>query len=456
EPLTFEDVMNIIDLEKPDGVIVQFGGQTPLNLALRLQEAGAKILGTSPDSIDLAEDRRRFSALVRDLGITQPESGTAVSLEEAVAQASRIGYPVLLRPSYVLGGRAMCIAYDQESLLDYMRRAVTASPDHPILVDRFLEDAFEFDVDAIGDGTRVVIGGIMQHIEEAGIHSGDSACVLPAYKISPENLDKIRDLTIQLGMALQVKGLMNVQFAIKDDVIYVLEVNPRASRTVPFVSKSIGIPLARLAAKVMAGRSLEELGFTQEARLSGWFVKEAVLPFIKFPGEDPVLGPEMRSTGEVMGIAASFGHAFAKAQSGSGCPLPVSGTAFISVNDFDKENVVPIARDLQNLGFKLIATLGTATHLTQRGVSVESVYKVNEGRPNVVDHIKNGAVAMIINTPLGRGSYFDEPAIRKSATQHGVPCITTLSAAAAAVAGIRALKEESLTVKSLQEYHRGR
>ncbi len=456
EPLTFEDVMNIIDVERPMGVIVQFGGQTPLNLALALQAAGAPILGTSPDSIDLAEDRKRFGALLRDLEITQPESGTAVSVEESVAIAARIGYPVLLRPSYVLGGRAMCIAYDRESLLDYMRHAVAASPDHPILVDRFLEDAFEFDVDAIGDGVRIVIGGIMQHIEEAGIHSGDSACVLPAYKISPENLRRIREITIQLGMALKVKGLMNVQFAIKDEVIYVLEVNPRASRTVPFVSKSIGVPLARLAAKVMVGRTLQELGFTKEVPLDGWYVKEAVLPFIKFPGEDPVLGPEMRSTGEVMGIAASFGHAFAKAQIGSGCPLPLSGTAFISVNDFDKENVVGIARDLQNLGFRLIATRGTAAHLQGRGVAVERVFKVNEGRPNIVDHIKNGVVAMIVNTPLGRGSYSDEPSIRKSATQHGVPCITTLSAAAAAVAGIRALKEEALTVKSLQEYHAAR
>ncbi len=456
EPLTFEDVMNIIDVERPMGVIVQFGGQTPLNLALALQAAGAPILGTSPDSIDLAEDRKRFGALLRNLEITQPESGTAVSVEEAVAIASRIGYPVLLRPSYVLGGRAMCIAYDRESLLDYMRHAVAASPDHPILVDRFLEDAFEFDVDAIGDGAGIVIGGIMQHIEEAGIHSGDSACVLPAYKISPENLMRIREITVQLGMALKVKGLMNVQFAIKDEVIYVLEVNPRASRTVPFVSKSIGVPLARLAAKVMVGRTLQELGFTKEVPLDGWYVKEAVLPFIKFPGEDPVLGPEMRSTGEVMGIATSFGHAFAKAQTGSGCPLPLSGTAFISVNDFDKENVVGIARDLQNLGFRLIATRGTAAHLQGRGVAVERVFKVNEGRPNIVDHIKNGVVAMIVNTPLGRGSYSDEPSIRKSATQHGVPCITTLSAAAAAVAGIRALREEALTVKSLQEYHAAR
>ncbi len=453
EPLTFEDVMNIVELERPEGIIVQFGGQTPLNLALRLQEAGATILGTSPDSIDLAEDRKRFGNLLRELGITQPESATATSLDEAAAIADRIGYPVLLRPSYVLGGRAMCIAHDRDSLVGYMRRAVAASPDHPILVDRFLEDAFEFDVDTICDEERVVIGGIMQHIEEAGIHSGDSACVLPAYKISRDNLERIRAITGELGMALRVRGLMNIQFAIKDEEIYVLEVNPRASRTVPFVSKSIGVPLARLAARVMVGRSLSEMGFTEEVSLSNWYVKEAVLPFIKFPGEDPVLGPEMRSTGEVMGIASSFGHAFAKAQIGSGCPLPLGGTAFISVNDYDKENVVPVARDLQNLGFRLIATQGTAIHLKGRGITVEPVFKLHEGRPNIVDHIKNGEVAMIINTPLGGGSYVDEPSIRRSATQHGVPCITTLSAAAAAVAGIKALKEEALEIMSIQEYH---
>ena len=298
-----------------------------------------------------------------------------------------------------------------------------------------------------------MIGGIMQHIEEAGIHSGDSACVLPAYKISRDNLERIRAITGELGMALRVRGLMNIQFAIKDEEIYVLEVNPRASRTVPFVSKSIGVPLARLAARVMVGRSLSEMGFTEEVSLSNWYVKEAVLPFIKFPGEDPVLGPEMRSTGEVMGIASSFGHAFAKAQIGSGCPLPMGGTAFISVNDYDKENVVPVARDLQNLGFRLIATQGTAIHLKGRGITVEPVFKLHEGRPNIVDHIKNGEVAMIINTPLGGGSYIDEPSIRRSATQHGVPCITTLSAAAAAVAGIKALKEEALEIMSIQEYH---
>jgi carbamoyl-phosphate synthase large subunit len=452
EPLTFEDVMNIVELEKPEGVLVQFGGQTPLNLALPLHRAGVTILGTSPDSIDLAEDRRRFGDFLRALGIRQPESGTATSVEEAREVARRIGYPVLLRPSYVLGGRAMCIVHDDERLVTYMRHAVEASSERPVLIDRFLEDAFEFDVDAVADGETVAIGGVMQHIEEAGIHSGDSACVLPAYKISPENLARIREITVRLGKELQVRGLMNVQFAIKDGALYVLEVNPRASRTVPFVSKAVGVPLARLAAKVMVGRKLRDLGFTEEPKLNGWYVKEAVLPFVKFPGEDPVLGPEMRSTGEVMGIAPTFGTAFAKAQMASGFTLPTSGTAFISVNDYDKTNVVPIARDLSALGFRLIATRGTARALEQAGLPVEVVNKVGEGRPNIVDHIKNGQVDLVVNTPLGRTSYFDDPAIRKSSYAHGVPCITTLSAAAACVAGIRALREESLSVRPLQDY----
>ena len=452
EPLTFEDVLNIVDVEKPDGVSVQIGGQTPLNLAIPLQNAGVKTLGTSPDSIDLAEDRRRFGNLLRELNVVQPESGTVISVEEARKVASRIGYPVLLRPSYVLGGRAMCIVHDDERLMTYMRQAVDASPDHPVLIDRFLEDAFEFDVDAIADGERVTIGGIMQHIEEAGIHSGDSACVLPAYKITPKNLDRIREVTVSMALELQVRGLMNVQFAIKDDQVYVLEVIPRASRTIPFVSKAIGVPLARLAAQVMAGKTLDELGFTEEPKLNGYYVKEAVLPFVKFPGEDPVLGPEMRSTGEVMGLAPTFGAAFAKAQMACGFTLPTSGTAFISVNDFDKASMIPIAKDLASMGFKLVATRGTARALENVSLSVEAVNKVGEGRPNIVDHIKNGQVDLVINTPLGRISYWDEPAIRKSSYAHGVPCITTLSAAAACVAGIRALREETLEVRPLQEY----
>ena len=453
EPLTFEDVMNIIDVEKPEGVIVQFGGQTPLNLALSLQRAGVPILGTSPDSIDLAEDRKRFGALLDELGVLQPKSGTATSVEEARKIAGRIGYPVLLRPSYVLGGRAMCIVHDDERLVTYMRHAVEASPDRPVLIDKFLEDAFEFDVDAIADSEQVVIGGVMQHIEEAGIHSGDSACVLPAYKISKENLARIREITVALGKKIEVRGLMNVQFAIKDGEVYVLEVNPRASRTVPFVSKAVGVPLARLAARVMIGRTLREMGFTEEPSLEGWYVKEAVMPFLKFPGEDPVLGPEMRSTGEVMGIAPTFGAAFAKAQMASGFTLPTSGTAFISVNDYDKKTVVPIARDLAALGFRLIATRGTARALEEAGLKVETVNKVGEGRPNIVDHIKNRDIALVVNTPLGGVSYWDEPAIRRASYAHGVPCITTLSAAAACVAGIRALREESLDVKALQDLH---
>jgi carbamoyl-phosphate synthase large subunit len=346
----------------------------------------------------------------------------------------------------------MCIVHDEDRLVHYMRHAVEASPDRPVLIDRFLEDAFEFDVDAIADGSTVAIGGIMQHIEEAGIHSGDSACVLPAYKISPENLARIRDITVTLGMRLGVRGLMNIQFAIKDGVVYVLEVNPRASRTIPFVSKAVGVPLARLATKVMIGKSLGELGFTKEPELHGWYVKEAVMPFAKFPGEDPVLGPEMRSTGEVMGMAPTFGNAFAKAQMASGSSLPTSGTAFISVNDYDKQTVIPIARDLASLGFRIMATRGTARALEDSGLSVETVFKVAEGRPNIVDHIKNGQVDLVLNTPLGGGSYGDEPAIRKSAYAHGVPCITTLSAAAACVSGIRALRDEPLSVKPLQEY----
>jgi carbamoyl-phosphate synthase large subunit len=452
EPLTFEDVMNIIEVEKPEGLIVQFGGQTPLNLALPLQRAGVRILGTSPDSIDLAEDRSRFGGLLQQLGVRQPESGTATSEREALEVAGRIGYPVLIRPSYILGGRAMCIVHDDERLNTYMRHAVQASPDHPVLIDRFLEDAFEFDVDAVSDGETVAIGGVMQHIEEAGIHSGDSACVLPAYKISPENLERIREITRTLGRRLEVRGLMNIQYAIKDGVVYVLEVNPRASRTVPFVSKATGVPLARLAAKVMVGHSLRDLGFTREPDLNGWYVKEAVMPFLKFPGEDPILGPEMRSTGEVMGIAPTFGAAFAKAQMASGFALPTSGAAFISVNDNDKGAVVSVAKDLASLGFRIMATRGTARALDQAGLGPEVVNKVGEGRPNVVDHIKNGKVALVVNTPLGGTSYWDEPAIRRSAYTHGVPCITTLSAAAACVAGIRALREESLDVKPLQEF----
>ncbi|MGH9936638.1 MAG: carbamoyl-phosphate synthase large subunit, partial [Blastocatellia bacterium] len=360
EPLTFEDVMSIVELEKPDGVIVQFGGQTPLNLAMRLHKAGVPIIGTSPESIDLAEDRKRFGKLLADLNIPQPVNGAAVSVDEAKRIAASIGYPVLVRPSYVLGGRAMMIVYDEQSLEGYMKNAVEASPEKPVLIDRFLEDAFEVDVDALADGERCVIAGIQEHIEEAGIHSGDSSCVLPPYMVKPEHLETMRRYTRQLAKALEVRGLMNIQFAIKDDIVYVLEVNPRASRTVPFVSKATGAQLAKIAARVMTGRTLAEFNLPDELTVTSFFIKEPVFPFVKFPGVDPVLGPEMRSTGEVMGMADSFGMAFAKAQMGANASLPLEGTAFISVNDNDKQNAVRVAKRLHDLGFKIVATRGTA------------------------------------------------------------------------------------------------
>jgi carbamoyl-phosphate synthase large subunit len=453
EPLTFEDVMNIVELERPEGVVIQFGGQTPLRLALPLFRAGVKILGTSPDAVDLAEDRKRFSALLTELDIPQPESGTATSLAEAKVVADRIGYPVLVRPSYVLGGRAMSIAYDEAHLEGYVREAVLASPEHPILVDRFLEDAYEVDVDAVGDGERVVIGGILQHIEEAGVHSGDSAMVLPTYKIAADHLDTIRRYTRQLGKALQVKGLMNVQYAIKDDVVYVLEVNPRASRTTPFVSKATGVPLAKVAAKVMAGRSLAAQGITEDLTVPRIFVKESVFPFLKLQGSDILLGPEMKSTGEVMGISEDFGIAFAKSQSAAGYTIPTSGSVFISVNDNDKAEMQPLAHELKDMGFQILATKGTAEFLSAHGVAAEMVYKVNEARPNCVDLIKSGKIDIIFNTPLGRESFYDDTAIRKSATLHGVLVVTTLTAAAATVKAIHALRERAIDIVSLQEIH---
>ncbi len=453
EPLTFEDVMNIVELEKPEGVVIQFGGQTPLRLALPLFRAGVKILGTSPDAIDLAEDRKRFSALLTQLDIPQPESGTATSLEEAKAVASRIGYPVLVRPSYVLGGRAMAIVYDERKLEGYVREAVLASPEHPILIDRFLEDAYEVDVDAVGDGERVMIGGILQHIEEAGIHSGDSAMVLPTYKITPPHLETIRRYTRELGLALQVKGLMNVQYGIKDDVVYVIEVNPRASRTTPFVSKATGVPLAKVAARVMAGRSLAEQGMTEDLVVPRTFVKESVFPFLKLQGSDILLGPEMKSTGEVMGISEDFGIAFWKSQAAAGYTMPTSGAVFVSVNDFDKGGVLPLARALRDMGFEILATRGTADFLNAQGVEAEMVYKVNEGRPNCVDLIKSGKIDIIFNTPLGGESFYDDGAIRKSATNHGVLVVTTLTAAAATVRALQAVRERALDIVSLQEIH---
>ncbi|MFN7826770.1 MAG: carbamoyl-phosphate synthase large subunit [Acidobacteriota bacterium] len=454
EPLTFEDVMHIVELEKPKGVIVQFGGQTPLNLAMRLHHAGVPIIGTSPESIDLAEDRKRFGKLLADLNIPQPVNGTAVTVDEAKRVAASIGYPVLVRPSYVLGGRAMMIVYDESSLENYMKNAVEASPEKPVLIDRFLEDAFEVDVDALADGEDCVIAGIQEHIEEAGIHSGDSSCVLPPYMVKTEHLDTMRKYTRILARALSVRGLMNIQFAIKDDIVYVLEVNPRASRTVPFVSKATGVPLAKIASLVMTGRTLKEFGLPEELTVRNFFIKAPVFPFVKFPGVDPVLGPEMRSTGEVMGMADNFGLAFAKAQMSSNASLPLGGTAFISVNDNDKKNAIRIARRLHETGFRIIATRGTAAFLTDAGVPCDRVYKVNEGRPNVVDLIKSDEIDLIVNTPLGRSSYYDERAIRRAAMQYNVVTFTTLTGANAAASAIVAMRAENrLSVISLQEHH---
>ncbi len=452
EPLTAEDVLNIIDTEQPDGVLVQFGGQTPLNIASALAEAGAPISGTSVETIDLAEDRQRFHQLMVELGIPQPEGTTATTREEAVAAARRIGYPVLVRPSYVLGGRNMEIIFDDDMLYAWLDRNLSAHG-HPILIDQFLDDAFEVDVDALCDGVRVTIGGIMQHIEEAGVHSGDSACVLPPYKISAYHLEIIREYTERIGLALRVRGLFNIQFAIKDEEVYVLEVNPRASRTVPFVSKATGKPLARYAAQIAAGMTLEEIGFLEEPAVRGFFVKEAVLPFQKFPGVDARLGPEMRSTGEVMGHADTFGHAFAKAQIAAGTHLPTSGTVLISVNAFDRGAVTKIARDLHRLGFKLTATSGTASYLQSIGLPVSVINKVSEGSPNILDALRAGAIDLIINTPRGGQAHYDGALIRGTAHMLGIPIITTMSAAAAVVQGIRAMQREPFTVRSLQAHH---
>jgi carbamoyl-phosphate synthase large subunit len=458
EPLTFEDVHAVIEREKSAGgdvaCVVQYGGQTPLKLALALQAAGVRILGTSPDSIDLAEDRERFAKLLWDLGIPQAPSGTATSADEAREVASSIGFPVVVRPSYVLGGRAMAIVYDTAALDRYMRHAVQASPEHPILIDKFLEDATEIDVDALADaGGAVVIGGIMEHIEQAGIHSGDSSCVVPPFQLSDRHIATIRDYARRIARALNVIGLMNAQFAVKDDVVYVLEVNPRASRTVPYLSKATGVPLAKVAARLMIGKSLAEQGLADDLHVSGFFVKTPVFPFVRFPGVDTLLGPEMKSTGEVMGGAETFGSAFAKAQMGAGQHLPQTGTAFISVNNQDKPNAVPIARELLALGFTLVATRGTAAYLRAHGLDVDIIFKVNEGRPHVGDEILNRRISLVINTPLGRESFFDDRAVRSVAMLQGVPAITTLTGAAAAVSAIGALRTEGLTVKALQEYH---
>ncbi|HEV2423189.1 MAG TPA: carbamoyl-phosphate synthase large subunit [Terriglobia bacterium] len=454
EPLTFEDVMAIVDREKPEGVIVQFGGQTPLNLARQLEAAGVPIIGTSPQSIDLAEDRKHFGGLLGRMGIPQPENGAAMNAEEARTIANQIGYPVLMRPSYVLGGRAMVIAYDEETLTEYVRRAEDLQQAFPILVDRFLEAATEVDVDALCDGEDVVIAGIMEHIEEAGIHSGDSSCCLPVFEISDRERETLREYTVKLARELGVVGLMNVQYAIQNGKVYVLEVNPRASRTIPYVSKATGVPLAKIAARLMIGRKLREFGLEGELAVQHHFVKSPVFPFIKLAGADTILGPEMKSTGEVMGTASSFGLAFAKAQLAAGQGIPAEGRVFFSVNDHDKPHAVSIARDLLELGFKVVATRGTAEYLRMAGLSVERVHKVNEGRPNVADLVKSGKIDLIINTPLGRASHFDERAIRRAAIQQGITCITTLSAAVAAVQGIRAQRQGGIQVECLQELHR--
>jgi carbamoyl-phosphate synthase large subunit len=455
EPVTYEDVMNIIEHVKPKGVIVQFGGQTPLNLAKALEAAGAPIIGTSPDSIDRAEDRERFSEVVEKLGLLQPPNGIAKSFEQAEQIADRIGYPVVVRPSFVLGGRAMEIVYDRESLDRYMTYAVEASPEKPILIDKFLEAAIELDVDAICDGEMVVVAGIMQHIEEAGVHSGDSACILPPYDLDPEIIEQVRVQTRALAMELKVIGLMNIQYAIRDSEIFLLEVNPRASRTVPFVSKAIGVPLAKMAARVMAGKKLSELGFTEDPTPEYTSAKEVVLPFLKFPGVDTLLGPEMRSTGEVMGVDKNMGLAYAKSQIAAGNTVPDGGTAFISLNKRDKGNAGTLGKDLVDLGFKIIATDGTAEVLRTQGIEVEEVFKVGEGRPNVVDRIINGDINWIINTPLGAASKYDERAIRRSALEHGLPMITTLAAANASVQALIAMREGETNLLSLQEYHAG-
>jgi carbamoyl-phosphate synthase large subunit len=453
EPLTLEDVLEIVEREKPLGVIVQLGGQTPLKLTRPLEAAGVNILGTTPDAIDIAEDRRRFEAIARELGVQQPPNGTATSVDEAVAVASRVGYPVLVRPSYVLGGRAMEIVYDEPSLREYFVRAVRVSEDRPVLVDRFLEDAFEADVDAISDGKRVVIGGIMQHIEEAGIHSGDSACVLPPYLIGEQDMETMRQHTVAFAEALGVVGLINVQYAIKGGIVYVIEVNPRASRTIPFVSKATGVQLASAAARVMLGESLEAVGVTEEIVPPYISVKEAVLPFNKFRESDPILGPEMRSTGEVMGIADSFGAAYAKAQMGADNTLPTTGAILITVNDPDKPTVTPIARRIHAMGFRILATPGTATYLRARGIPTDTVMKLHEGRPNAIDFIVNGEVHLLINTPLGKHSQQDDYTMRQAAVAHRVPYTTTMSAANAACDAILALRFRSLTVHPLQEWH---
>jgi carbamoyl-phosphate synthase large subunit len=451
--LTLEDVLHIYEREQCWGAIVQFGGQTPLNLALGLQKNGVNIIGTTPQSIEIAEDRKLFAAMLDRLGIPQPPNGIATNEDEALAAAHKVGYPVLVRPSFVLGGRAMQIVYSDDEIRHYMRFAVEASPERPVLVDKFLEEALEVDVDCIADGETVVIGGMLEHIEFAGCHSGDAAMVLPPHSIWPENIETMRRYTHAMARELKVAGLMNVQFAVKGYNVWVLEVNPRASRTVPFVSKAIGVPLAKLAAKVMTGKKLAELGFTKEIWPKYYSVKESVFPFSKFPGQDILLGPEMRSTGEVMGIAEDWGEAYAKSQMAAAPALPTSGKVFISVRDSDKKNVLEIAKRFADLRFEICATSGTAKVLQEAGLTVQPLFKLAEGRPNVLDLIKNGEVTMVINTPAGKTPRVDEVRIRTAAVQHKIPIMTTLAGANAAAQGIAALREKGLTVRPLQEYH---
>ncbi|MDD5775858.1 MAG: carbamoyl-phosphate synthase large subunit, partial [Candidatus Omnitrophica bacterium] len=455
EPLTIEDIMNILDLEKPMGVIVQFGGQTPINLAVSLRKFGVNILGTSADSIDIAEDRKRFKEMLHKLDLLQPENGTAFTFAQAKEVAQKIGYPVLVRPSYVLGGRAMEIVYDESLLERFIQEAAKVSGEHPILIDKFLEDAIEVDVDVIGDGSTFVIGGIMEHIEEAGIHSGDSAMVLPTYTLSPELLAKVREATYKMAKELNVVGLMNVQYAIKDEKVYVLEVNPRASRTVPFVSKAIGVPLAKMATKIMLGKTLKELGFTEEIIPKHVAVKESVFPFNRFPGVDVILGPEMKSTGEVMGIDKDFGRAYIKSQIAAGQNLPKKGNVFISVRDRDKRAIVFIAKKLTDLGFHIYSTSGTAAALEKNGIEVKTLPKVAEGRPNVLDLMKDGRIQLVINTPTGRIPRQDEVKIRSHVILYNIPYTTTISGAQATVNGIEMLVKKEFDVKSLQAYHGG-
>ncbi|MCS5625444.1 MAG: carbamoyl-phosphate synthase large subunit, partial [Candidatus Marinimicrobia bacterium] len=452
EPLTFEDILNITRVEKPDGVIVQLGGQTPLKLALSLMNAGAPIIGTSPIDIDRAENRKLFTEVLDKLELRQPTNGTAASYQEARKIAEKIGYPVVVRPSYVLGGRAMEIVYSQDRLEYYMQHAVQASPEHPVLIDNFLEDATEIDVDAISDGQDVVIGGVMEHIEEAGIHSGDSACSLPAFSLPSETIDEIKKQTFALARELKVIGLMNIQFAVKDGTVYIIEVNPRASRTIPFVSKTIGIPLAKIAARVMAGKTLKELEFTVEKSFSHTAVKESVFPFNKFHDVDVLLGPEMKSTGEVMGIDTIFGRAFAKSQLATGVKLPLDGTAFISVKDSDKPKTVVIGRELLEMGYRLIATRGTADYLEKNGVKVSAINKVTEGSPHCVEAIEAKQINIVINTSFGEQSIKDSFSLRRSSLNQNLPYCTTMAGASALVNALKFLKEDDLSVKSIQEY----